>query len=80
MQILTTQQLAGIIVHGYPFLPIMDKVLGAAAARGGEYSTTISAAALSNTEQVAAEWRQFEAYVSKIATKVWHEYVPLGSH
>ena len=50
----------------------MDKVLGAVAARGG-----VSPADVENTEHVAEEWRQFEAYVTRIATQVWHDYVPM---
>ena len=76
LQVLTTQQLAGIMVHVYPFLPVLDKTLGAVAARGGVYGMDIPPAALEDLQQIAAEWGQFEAYVAHVTAQVWHDYMP----
>ena len=76
-QVLSTQQVAGIMVHAYPFLPILAKTLDAVAARGSIQDLSILSAGLEDPEQLAAEWGQFEAYVAKIQTRVWHDYVPL---
>lgn len=76
-QVLSTQQLAGVMVHAYPFLPILVKTLDAVAARGGEQELSILPGGLQDPEQLAAEWGQFEAYVARIQTQVWHDYVPL---
>ena len=78
-QVSTTEQVGRIMVHVYPFLPLLDKTLGAAASRGGVHHKDIPPAALENPEQFAAEWGQLEAYVAKATTQVCHEYVPLGA-
>lgn len=76
-QVLSTQQLAGVMVHAYPFLPILVKTLDAVAARGGVQDLSIPLACLEDPEQLTAEWGKFEAYVARIKTQVWHDYVPL---
>ena len=77
-QVLSTQQLAGLMVHTYPFLPILVKMLDAVAARGGMHDLVIPPAALEDPEQLAADWGQFKAYVARIETQIWHDYVPLN--
>lgn len=76
-QVLSTQQVAGVMVHAYPFLPILVKTLDAVAARGGVQDLRTLPAVFGDPEQLAAEWGQFEAYVARIQTQVWHDYVPL---
>lgn len=76
LQVLMTQQLAGIMVHAYPFLPVMDKTLAAIAARGGVHCMTIPPEALEDSQRTVAEWGQFEAYVANVTTQVGHDYVP----
>lgn len=65
------------MVHAYPFLPMLVKTLDAVAARGGVQDLNIPPAVLEDPEQLAVEWGKFEAYVAKIQTQVWHDYVPL---
>lgn len=68
------------MVHAYPFLPILVKMLDTVAARGGIHDLDIPPAALEDpvSEQLAADWGQFEAYVARITTQIWHDYVPLN--
>ena len=77
-QVLSTQQLAGVMVHTYPFLPILVRMLDAIAARSGVHDLVIPPAAPENLEELAAGWGQFEAYVATIETQIWHDYVPLN--
>ena len=63
------------MVHTYPFLPILVRLLDAVAARNDFVNPP---AALGNPEQDAADWGQFEAYVTRIESQIWHDYVPLN--
>ena len=77
-QVLSTQQLAGLMVHTYPFLPILVRMLDAVAARCGMHDLVIPPTALGDPEQLAADWGLLEAYVARIETQIWHDYVPLN--
>ena len=79
LQVFSTLQLANIVVHCYPYLPSMERLLETVAVtRGGPAAAAGSSSNLQGeNEQTAAEWTAFSEYVDLLAVNVHHEFVPL---
>lgn len=75
LQVLTTKQLAEMIVHCYPYMPGMEPFVHTVAAEAGHPSKEdITAAA--QTNHMDSEWRQFNEYAKYAASDIFHDHVP----
>ncbi len=76
LQVFSTLQLANIVVHCYPYLPSMERLLETVAVTR-EGPAADSSTNLQGENEQAAEWTAFSEYVALLAVNVHHEYVPL---
>ena len=75
MQVLSTKQLAEMMVHCYPYMPSMEPFIHSLAAGSG-YPPKEEIVAAAQTNQMATEWRQFNEYAKYAATDIFHDHVP----
>ena len=75
LQVLTTKQLAEMMVHCYPYMPVMEPFMHSLAADMG-YPSKEEIIAGAQTRPMAAEWQQFNAYAKLAASEIFHDYVP----
>lgn len=75
LQVFSTLQLAKVIVHCYPYLPSMERLLEAVAVR--ESAAGLSANLQVENEQALAEWTAFSEYVALLAINTYHDHFPL---
>ena len=75
MQVLTTKQLAEMLVHCYPYVPSMEAFIHSVAAEEGHFSKEDVVAA-AQTNHMDAEWRQFCEYAKYTATDIFHDHLP----
>ena len=74
MQVLTTKQLAEMMVHCYPYMPSMEPFIHSLAAEAG-HPPKEDIVAAAQTNHMASEWRQFNEYAKYAATDIFHEHV-----
>lgn len=75
LQVLTTKQLAEMMVHCYPYMPSMEPFIHNLAAETG-YPIKEDVVAAAQTNHMTTEWRQFSEYAKYAATEIFHEHVP----
>ncbi|DBA66859.1 TPA: hypothetical protein ACH3X2_001993 [Trebouxia sp. C0005] len=73
--VLTTKQLAEMMVHCYPYMPSMEPFIHSLAAGTG-YPIKEDVVAAAQTNHMTTEWRQFGEYAKYAATGIFHEHVP----
>ena len=73
---LTTKQLAEMMVHCYPYMPSMEPFIHSIAAETGHPSKEEVVAA-AQTNHMNNEWRQFNEYAKYAATDIFHDHVAL---
>ncbi|DBB14882.1 TPA: hypothetical protein ACH3X3_004483 [Trebouxia sp. C0006] len=73
--VLTTKQLAEMMVHCYPYMPSMEPFIHNLAAETG-YPIKEDVVAAAQTNHMTTEWRQFSEYAKYAATEIFHEHVP----
>ena len=71
---LTTKQLAEMMVHCYPYMPSMEPFIHSVAVETGHPSKEDIVAA-AQTNRMDSEWRQFNAYAKFAATDIFHDHV-----
>lgn len=76
-QVFSTLQLANIVVHCYPYLPSMERLLETVAVTRRGPAAASSSNLQGENEQTAAEWTAFSEYVALLAVNARHEHVPL---
>jgi len=82
VQVLSVRQLALVMVHAYPYMPILEPFLDTLAANQG-YPTNSDVA--STAAPMVAEWRDFDVYSNHLhntmfALKERSPYIPLSRH
>jgi len=77
LQVFSTLQLANIVVHCYPYLPSMERLLETVAVTRGGPAAGSSSNLQGENEQTVAEWTAFSEYVALLAVNVHHEHFPL---
>lgn len=77
-QVLTTKQLAEMMVHCYPYMPVMEPFMHSLAADIGDPSKEEIVAA-AQTHPMETEWKQFNAYAKLAASSIFHNYLPFLS-
>ncbi|KAL0019409.1 hypothetical protein WJX77_010507 [Trebouxia sp. C0004] len=80
--VLSVRQLALVMVHAYPYMPILEPFLDTLAANHGYPSNSDVA---STAAPMMAEWRDFDAYSNHLqntmfALKERSPYIPLSRH
>ena len=75
MQVLTTKQLAEMMVHCYPYMPSMEPFIHSLAAETG-YPNKEDVVAVAQTNHMTTEWQQFNEYAKHAASGIFHEHVP----
>ncbi|KAL3135585.1 hypothetical protein ABBQ38_006065 [Trebouxia sp. C0009 RCD-2024] len=73
--VLTTKQLAEMMVHCYPYVPSMEAFIHSVAAEEGHPSMDDVVAA-AQTNHMEAEWRQFNEYAKYAASDIFHDHLP----
>ncbi|KAA6420552.1 MAG: hypothetical protein FRX49_09713 [Trebouxia sp. A1-2] len=81
-QVLSSRQLALVMVHAYPYMPITEPFLDTLAANHGYPSNP---AVASTAAPMVAEWRDFDVYSNHLhntmfAAKERSPYIPLSRH
>lgn len=71
---LTTKQLAEMMVHCYPYMPSMEPFIHSLATETG-HPPKEDIVAAAQTNHMAVEWRQFNEYAKYAATDIFHEHV-----
>ena len=74
LQVLTTKQLAEMMVHCYPYMPSMEPFIHSVATETGHPSKEDIIAA-AQTNHMDSEWRQFNEYAKYAATDIFHDHV-----
>ncbi len=77
LQVLSTLQLANIVVHCYPYLPSMERLLEIVAVTRGGPAAASSSNLQGENEQTVAEWTAFSEYVALLAVNTYHDHFPL---
>ena len=75
MQVLTTKQLAEMMVHCYPYCPVLEPFLDSLAAELGMPGKEEVVAA-AQTHPMTDEWKQFTQYAKLAASDIFHDYLP----
>lgn len=80
--VLSVRQLALVMVHAYPYMPILEPFLDTLAANHGYPSNSDVA---STAAAMVAEWRDFDVYSNHLhntmfALKERSQYIPLSRH
>lgn len=75
VQVLTTKQLAEMMVHCYPYMPVMEPFLHSLAADLGQPGKEEVVAA-AQTHPMTDEWKQFTQYAKLAASDIFHDYLP----
>ena len=76
MQVLTTKQLAEMMVHCYPYMPVMEPFLHSLAAKVG-HPDQEEVVATAQTHPMTEEWKQFNQYAKLAASDIFHDYLPI---
>lgn len=80
VQTLSTKQLCLVMVHAYPYMPILEPFLDTLAANEG-FPDNRDVVALAQSDDMAAEWKDFDAYAMYIHTNMFRPerspYIPL---
>ena len=71
---LTTKQLAEMMVHCYPYMPSMEPFIHSVAAEAGHPSKEDVVGA-AQTNHMDSEWRQFNQYAKYAATDIFHDHL-----
>jgi len=74
LQVLTTKQLAEMMVHCYPYMPSMEPFIHSLAVEAG-YPVKEDIVAAAQTNHMATEWKQFNEYAKYAATQLFHDHV-----
>lgn len=74
IQVLTTKQLAEMMVHCYPYMPSMEPFIHSLAAET-RHPAKEDIVAAAQTNHMANEWKQFNEYAKYAATDIFHHYV-----
>lgn len=78
--ILTTRQLADVVVHSYPFMPMMETLFDTLAPQYG-YPSKDDIRAFAHLDPMITEWQLFSSYAKFIGSqKLSHNYIPLCQH
>ncbi len=77
LQVFSTLQLANIVVHCYPYLPSMERLLEIVAVTRGGPAAASSSNLQGENEQKVAEWTAFSEYVALLAVNTYHDHFPL---
>lgn len=77
-QVLTTKQLAEMMVHCYPYMPVMEPFMHSLAADVG-YPSKEEIVAAAQTHPMETEWKQFNEYAKLAASRIFHNYLPFLS-
>ena len=79
VQLLSTRQLADIIVHSYPYMPMAEVLLDTIAAQSG-YPSQREIEAAAHHDSMAADWELFGQYAKFIASQQSHNYLQMCQH
>lgn len=78
--ILTTRQLADVVVHSYPYMPMMETLFDTIAPQYG-YPSKDAIRASAHLDPMLAEWQLFRSYAKFIGSqKLSHNYIQLCKH
>ncbi|DBA86282.1 hypothetical protein WJX77_007619 [Trebouxia sp. C0004] len=78
--ILTTRQLADVVVHSYPYMPITETLVDTIASQYG-YPSKDDIRASAHLDPMIAEWELFSSYAKFIGSqKLSHNYIQLCKH
>ena len=75
VQVLTTKQLAEMMVHCYPYMPVMEPFMHSLAADMG-YPSKEEIVGAAQTHPMASDWKQFNEYAKYAASEIFHSYLP----
>lgn len=78
-QVLSTRQLADVVVHSYPYMCIMETLLDTIATQLG-YPSKDDITASAHLDSMAAEWKLFGSYARFIGSHHSHDYLQLCRH
>ena len=79
LQILSTRQLADVVVHSYPYMPIMETLVDTIASQCG-YPSKEDIQASAHLDPMVKEWQLFSSYARFIGTQDCHNYIQLWKH
>lgn len=79
LQLLTTKQLADIIVHSYPYMPMTEILLDTIAAQAG-YPSQQQIELNAHLDPMTADWESFGKYAQFIASQQSHSYLQMCHH
>ncbi len=80
LQILTTRQLADVVVHSYPYMPMMETLFDTIASQYG-YPSKDDIRASAHLDPMITAWQLFSSYAKFIASqKLSHNYIQLCKH
>ena len=83
LQVMSSKQLALVMVHAYPYMPILETLLDTLAVSEG-YPSHEEVVASSPADPMTAAWKDFDAYAMYIHKNMFCEersvYVPLSKH